>query len=198
MRARPSSALFLSLALITSACSSPMNKQPDIKLNPHPQQRYEITVTVDAPGPFDSVKGYAFYQVSNPSCIPQAPLTGGRSMPNISHDFELTQVSKGTYRGYFYLDQFQNEDYFGLGTCHMDLMSVAPDFNVHGESFNTALMLDDVVGQKSKTTYFSKKEYFERTLGGAALEWHSIDREVATHPDSYFPITVTILRDATP
>lgn len=191
-------ALLLLFALTLSACGSPMNKQPDIKFNPHPRQRYELTVSVDAPGAFDSVKGYAFHQVSNASCVPQATLTGARNMPNISHVFALTQTGEGTFRGYFYLDQFKNDNYFDLGVCHVDLMSVGPDFSVHGETFNTALMLNDVLGEKSRTTYFSKKEYFEQTLGGAALEWRSTDESVAKNPEAYFSITVTVTKDTTP
>ncbi len=191
MPTRLTSTLFLSIVLTTSACNSSMNT-PDIKQNPHPQQHYELIAIIDAPGAFESVRGYAYYQVSNASCVPQAPLTGGRNMPNTSHDFELTRAEDGSYRGYFYLDQFQNEDYFGLGVCHMDLVSVGPDFSVHGQTFNTALMLEDVLQQRPKTKYFSKKEFFNQTLGGAALERPATDEDVVEHPDAYFPITVTV------
>lgn len=34
------------LAITTAACSQSMN-QPDIKLNPHPKMRYEITLTIE-------------------------------------------------------------------------------------------------------------------------------------------------------
>ncbi|WP_225563045.1 hypothetical protein [Rhodanobacter sp. DHG33] len=40
------------------------------KKNSHPIKRYEITATTDAPGPWDSVKGYIAYEVTNPECVP--------------------------------------------------------------------------------------------------------------------------------
>ena len=188
--------LLLAITLTTSACGAAMN-EPDIKQNPSPRQRYELIATVNAPEAFESAHGHSHYQVSNASCVPKAPLTGGRNMPNISHDFELTRANDGTYRGYFYLDQFQNDDYFGLGLCHMDLMSAGPNFSIHGLSFNTALMLDDILQQKSRMRFFSKNEFFNKTLGGAALERAANDQDVMEHPDAYFSITV-IAHEVTP
>lgn len=191
MPTRLTSALLLSLALTTSACSSSM-KTPDIKQNPHPQQRYELTVTVDAPGPFESIKGYAFYEVRNVECVPHAPLTGGRSLPNTGRNFELTRMPNGTYHGYFYRDQLQDEDYFGLGVCHWDIVGVGPNFEVHGESFEPAMVLNDVLQQRSETRLFSRKEFADQTLRGTALQWRATDDEIVKHPEAYFPITITV------
>ncbi|MQQ99823.1 hypothetical protein [Glaciimonas soli] len=50
---------------------------PDIKQNPHPKMRYEITLTIkDAPGPFDAVTGFMQYDVTNEQCSPYNEFIG--------------------------------------------------------------------------------------------------------------------------
>lgn len=202
MHARPSSALLLSLALITSACSSPMNKQPDIKLNPHPTQRFEMIVTVhDAPGSFDKVGAGVLFQVRNVDCVPHHPITGGSDVPSTLRDFTLTRVDDHTWKGYFFKDLLQDEDYFGLGVCHWDVMSVGPDLYVHGMNFNPGLSLWNEPTQDHETRYFKKQTYLDRTLtnanAGSADSWPADSEDVKKHPDAFFPITVTI-KGATP
>jgi hypothetical protein len=198
MTTRFACALLVSLILTTSACSSSMNT-PDIKQNPHPRQRYELIATIGAPGAFESVRGYAYYQVSNASCVPQAPLTGGRNMPNTSHDFELTRAEDGSYRGYFYLDQLKDEDYFGLGVCHWELMSAGPILRTHGQSFSPGLVLREILANKTETAYFKKATYLDQSMNnanaGSAVGWHATDDDVVKHPEAYFPITVAIKED---
>lgn len=166
MRARPSSALLLSLALITSACSSPMNKQPDIKQNPHPKMRYSITLTIkDAPGRFDSVTGFAQYRVSNDRCVPLQPMSGARLAPDENVSLDLKRVSDDVYTGNFYLDQLQDEDYFGMGVCHWELVAVSAALKVEHVSFGPDLLKDDVLAQKSVTRFFTDRDYFDARDG---------------------------------
>jgi hypothetical protein len=170
-----------------------MDKHPDIKLNPHPVQRYELTATVDAPGPFDSVTGYVSYDVTNVECVPKDAWEGARNVPGSSHTFELTRVDDHTWKGYFYRDLLQDEDYFGLGICHWELGTVSPVFVVHGQSFNSGLMLPEVVGGQPNTRYFKVETFLDRSLtddnAGSALSWSSRDKEVEAQPQRYFPIT---------
>lgn len=181
-------ALLLSLPL--TACSSPMNDQPDIKLNSHPVQRYEITVTTDAPGPFDSAKGYAHYQVSNVDCVPRDAFEGARNIPNRGHEFTLTKVSDKTYKGYFYLDQLQNEDYFGLGVCHFDLTSVWAGFGVHGMTFGAIMSADTLSAQKPTVWYTPKKVYFDSSEHSS--NWSLPMPELnAKERSQYFEVTIT-------
>lgn len=181
---------------LTTACSSAMDQQPNIKLNPHPRQRYELIVTVDAPGPWDKASASAAYEVSNVECTPKNTFEGVHKVPNTVRSFELTRVDDKTYRGYFYRDLLLDEDYFGLGVCHWALQSVGPDFKIHGEIFGADLTLQKVVGQKTETSYFKKKEYSDQSINnGVALEWPAYSNdsmeEVAKEPDAFFPITVT-------
>lgn len=196
MPIRLTSVLFLSLALTASACSSSM-KTPDIKQNPHPMKRYEITATVhDAPGPFDNVGAGVLFQVRNVDCVPHQPITGGADVPNTVREFPLTRLDHHTWKGYFFKDLLHDEDYFGLGVCHWDVMSVGPDFHVHGLSFSPGLILWTEPVQDHETRYFRRKTYFDRTLtntnAGSADSWPANSEGVEKHPDEFFSITVTI------
>lgn len=194
MPTRLTFALLLSMALTTSACSASM-KTPDIKLKPHPTNRYEITATVqDAPGSFDKVGASVLFQVRNVDCVPHHAFTGGADVPNTVREFTLTRVDDHTWRGYFFKDLLQDEDYFGLGICHWDVMSVGPDFHIHDMSFNPGLSLWNEPAQDHETRYFKKRTYLDRTLSntnaGSADSWPAGSEDVEKHPDAFFSITV--------
>lgn len=170
MRARPNSALLLSLALITSACSSPMNKQPDIKLNPHPKMRYEITVTIeDAPGPFDSVQASAGYDVANDRCVPLTPGSGATITPEKSVPVVLSYTGDNVYKGMVYVDLLQDEDYYGLGVCHWKMTAVDVDLRVTKSVVSTSIFLKDLLSQKSNVRYFSNLNFTDTNLEGVDI-----------------------------
>ena len=198
MRTRVISSLLTCLTLITSACGSPMNAQPDIKLNPHPVQRYEITVTTNAPGSFDKMTGGAAYEVRNVDCSPKDAFTGIRKIPNHAPDFPMTKLDDHTYTGYVYLDQMQDEDYFGLGVCHWALTSAGAGFDVHDMTFGVSLNLEEIRDQKSVTRYFKKQAFQDRSLNdanaGSADSWPANSDDVAAHADAFFPVTVMARR----
>ena len=198
MRTRVISTFLTGLTLVTSACGSPMNAQPDIKLNPHPVQRYEITVTTDAPGPFNKMTGGVAYEVSNVDCSPKDAFTGTRKIPNYALDFPMIKVDDNTYTGHVYLDQMQDEDYFGLGVCHWALTSAGAGFDVHGMTFGVGLNLEEIRDQKSVTRYFRKQTFLDRSLNdanaGNADSWPADSGDVAAHADAFFPVTVRAQR----
>lgn len=170
----------------------------DIKLNPHPTQRYELIATVDSPGEFDSVEGYLSYEVTNVECVPKNPIVGARNVPNTSRGFVLTRVDAHTWKGSFYRDLLQDEDYFGLGVCHWDIGTVSPIFVVHGQGFSPGLMLKEVVSGQTYTRYFRTKDFFDRSINnenaGAALSWPSEAEDVRVHPEQFFPIAASVRR----
>lgn len=147
-----------------------MNAQPDIKLNPHPTQRYEITVTTDAPGPWDAVQGHVSYIVKNADCTPKNNFEGIHTVPSTGRSFTLTRVDDKTYRGYVYRDLLEGGNYFGLGVCHWEMENVGASFLAHGLTFSAGLAFYDratgrfAVSEKPSTEYFSKREYFDKTL----------------------------------
>lgn len=153
----------LLLLLSTHAYGASM-KQPDVKLNPNPRMRYEITATVKgAPGAFERVEGSVDYKVTNGNCVPLTPVTGATVEPQKHLPIVFERVGDDTYKGVVYVDQIQDEDYFGLGVCHWSVVGASADFH-HGEvNFSPAIYHDEIVGQKSVVKYFSERSYERST-----------------------------------
>lgn len=160
------------------------------KKNPHPVQRYEVTATAKAPGPWDRVKGYISYEVVNPKCTPENKFLGVHIMPtDVGVDIEMTREGENTWKGYFYRDYVQDEDYYGLGVCHWDTVSVGGVFIVHGGTFGAGDILDVLLSKGPQTAYFNKRD-FSKTDGGYGTTPN--DPDVKQHPNAFFPITVTV------
>lgn len=112
------------LVLASSALGNPI-KTTEIKQNPTPKQRYEIRRNIhDAPGPFDTIRAFANYRVTNAGCIPRTPVTGIRIEPQEALPMTLTKLRDGVHRGTVYADQFMDGDYYGLGLCNWELGKV--------------------------------------------------------------------------
>lgn len=123
------------LALIPlAACSPYADAERDVaaggrglaKLNPSPQQGYELVLTLkDAPGPFAVVEGVAQYDARNyAACGRIVPATDTAGRITSQEPIALRQVGENEYRGTFYLDRMQDEDYYGRGVCHWALTGV--------------------------------------------------------------------------
>lgn len=166
--ARLTSSLILSLTLITSACGSPM-KTPDIKQNPHPKMRYEITMTIDgAPGPFDSMTAFVQYKVSNDRCVPLQPISGATLAPEDRVPLELARVSDHVYTGHLYVDLLQDEDYYGMGVCHWEVVAATAVLQVGKVAFSPDLLKNEILEQKSATRYFNVHQYADARQGKVA------------------------------
>ncbi|WP_049623670.1 hypothetical protein [Frateuria defendens] len=161
MKASLGAVLALSLVLTSSAHGSPM-KNPDIKQNPHPRMRYELTLTIeDAPGPFDSISGMVHYKVTNGQCVPLTPISGATLEPEKNVPITFTRVSDGIYKGTLYADLLQDEDYYGLGVCHWGVNTAWVSLRAKGVEFTPAIDAKELVAQKSVPTFFVKGDYFE-------------------------------------
>ncbi|HDS1624752.1 TPA: hypothetical protein UOJ00_002387 [Stenotrophomonas maltophilia] len=124
----------MGLLLALTACSPYADAERDVaaggrglaKLNPSPQQSYELVLTLkDAPGPFAMVEGVAQYDASNyAACGRIVPATGTAGRITSQEPVALRQVGENEYRGMFYLDRMQDEDYYGRGVCHWTLTGV--------------------------------------------------------------------------
>lgn len=187
------------LVAAMSGCSSPMKyniSQSEIHDSLHPTQRYEVVVTSDAPGPWETISGTAFYHVTNEACVPKLPLEGARETPNTARKFNLTTTDDKTWKGYFYRHMIQDQNYFGLGVCRWDIESVGTGFTVHGSVFGPGLVLQDMLTPKTYTTYFKKSEFFDKQVKGPASEWPTQFKtrmdEVTKNPNDFFRMTITI------
>ncbi|MDT3487051.1 hypothetical protein [Stenotrophomonas maltophilia] len=122
------------LLLALAACSPYADAERDVaaggrglaKLNPAPKQAYELALTLkDAPGPFVVAEGVAQYDVSNyKDCGRVIWATGTASRITSQEPVELRRTGENEYRGTFYLDRMQDEEYYERGTCHWALTGV--------------------------------------------------------------------------
>lgn len=149
----------LALPFTFSAHGAAMNK-PDIKLNPQPRMRYEITIRVDnAPGPFDRVEGVVDYRVSNENCVPLTPVTGATVAPEKRVPIVLTHSGENVYKGEIYADLLQDEDYYGKGVCHWSVVAASANLFVKQVDFSAPLLHDDLLRGKPVTRYYSNRSY---------------------------------------
>ena len=160
MKRRYAAALFILSTLTLPACGKSM-KKPDVKLNPHPKMRYEITLTIeDAPGPFDTVEGSAGYEVANGSCVPLTPFTGATIEPTKNVPIVLTRLSDKVYKGEIYVDLLADEDYFGLGLCRWSMPFANFGLRIGNLLFGHSISLKDILEGNSDTRYFNHRSYF--------------------------------------
>jgi len=200
MPTRLTSALIFSLALISSACGSSM-KPSDIKQNPHPKQRYEVTLSIDgAPGSFDAVTGFMQYEVAkNDPCAPKDPISGLHDIPEQHPPITFAKVGEHTYTGTVYTDLMQDDDYYGMGVCHWHMtfaVSLLKSKN-NGVSFSPDLSLDEISAQQSKDFYFSKAAYLDTKSPSYPDSGQSLTDTVKKYRSDFFRISISA-KEVTP
>lgn len=138
---------------------------PEYKRNPHPTERYEITVTlVNPPGAFNAVQGHAIYEAPNCFYMAAPSVGAGFSHPNGAREIEYVKTAENVWKGVFYADGMIDEDY-GMkgGLCHWQLLSAGVSLWATGAKGETkyGVSLDDeqIRGEQRETTYFSKMGY---------------------------------------
>lgn len=193
MRNRPIAMLFLSLILVGSGCSRTISDS-DIKQNPHPAKRYELTVAAQgAPGSFESATGFMQYDIVNPDCAPKDPISGARPTPEYTPDIAFSRVSDTEFKGTIYLDLPVDENYFGLGVCHWKFIAASISIKANAVRFSPAISIEDIRANNSSSTYFSKDSYNEKSSDGrddlglpSKAEQPAID-----HPELFFKIIIS-------
>ncbi len=171
LRGRPLLAL---LALVPlAACSPYADAERDVaaggrglaKLNPAPKQAYELVLTLkDAPGPFAVAEGVAQYDVSNyEDCGRIIWSTGTAGRITSQEPVELRRTGENEYRGMFYLDRMQDQDYYDRGTCHWTLTGVGAMLRAtNGEAdtrFLTYVNKERMDAGSPLTLYYPKTAY---------------------------------------
>lgn len=97
--------------LLTSTAYGATMTKPDIKLNPNPRMRYEITAIVDgAPGAFDTISGHVDYKVTNEDCVPMTPVMGATIPPEKRLPLTFSRVDGNEFKAVVFIDQIQDED----------------------------------------------------------------------------------------
>lgn len=178
----------LFLALPLSATGATMNK-PDVKLNPNPRMRYEITVEVnDAPGPFDTVDANINYRVSNDACVPLTPVVGATVAPTRREPVKLTHAGGNTYKGEFFADLLQDEDYYGKGVCHWSVVSADVEARKGKMDFASSVFNEDIFNHKEVTRFYANRAYAEDQT--ALVNSGNPDRSQFKDPSKTFSITL--------
>ncbi|UKE51730.1 hypothetical protein KCU57_05290 [Xanthomonas translucens] len=193
-------AAILPMAVAAAGCSKGIDAGGvKAQLNPHPQKRYEVIATSHAPGPWDSFEGgYIGYDVINTKCVPMIAFIGEQHRPNTGLDVPMTRVDDHSWKGYFYRDALQDEDYFKLGVCHWDVTSVSVSAIAQGVRFAWSGSPEELLRNGPETRYFKKSVYGDRSfvLDGAP-DLDPADPEVLQNPDAYFPVTIAV-KEVTP
>lgn len=180
----------VTLALVAAACHSSMNT-PEIKQNPNPKQRYEITLAVqDAPGPFESVEGFMGFDIDK-DCAPVQAISGAQPGLGKVVPFVLEPVGANTYRGTVYLDLLQDADYFGLGVCHWHLTSAFARMKVGEVTFSPDLSNKEAVSGQLKTEYFPKLDYGDNEIKDRTVFSLPTDFVAARRVENFFSTTMT-------
>ncbi|RZL45096.1 MAG: hypothetical protein EOP74_02135 [Variovorax sp.] len=195
MKRRDATTLILLSALALPACGQSMKKQPDVHLKPNPKLRYEITLVIDkAPGPFESVLGYASFQTDE-ECTPAAPITAanyGMRYP-VRHKVPVQLQSTGanTYRGTIFIDWPEDEDYFGLGVCRWRFTTFAVAMQVGEVSFDPVIWAEDVVAQRAITEYFARGHYGDNSIRDFRVGGSRLDQFAPGFRENVFSTTLT-------
>lgn len=154
--------LALSLALSHIAYGTPM-KNPDVKLNPNPKMRYQITMTIKgAPGPFDHVEGSVDYKVTNEHCVPMQGFEGVTIAPEKRLPIRFQRVSADVYTGEVLVDALLDEDYYGMGVCHWSLVAAGASLLVNHTDVVPAIFHDDLLAQRTVERYYANYLYFNK------------------------------------
>ncbi|WP_090177996.1 hypothetical protein [Luteibacter sp. UNC138MFCol5.1] len=165
-----------------------MNK-PDIKLNPHPKMRYEITMTVEgAPGPFEKIEGHVDYHVSNPNSVPLTPFSGATVEPQADAPLTFEHVGGNVYKAFFYADRFLDEDYFGQGVCRWSLVGVTGNLIHEPITFSPSIFKDDVFSGRAVTRWFANDSYEDGSM--RRIDIGASSAKEYKKPDDVFSVTL--------
>jgi hypothetical protein len=183
--------LALSLSIATTACGQSM-KKPDIKLNPDPQLRYEVTLTIDqdVPGPFESVIAFSYYQTDDKR-VPMQPISG--AVLSVDHRVPVTlrQTAPRTYQGMVYLDLLLDEDYYGLGVCRWSLMSFNAQLIAGEVRFGAAIGGKEVAAGQPRTEYYPKAAYGDTSTPNWYVPGSGAHEGVRAKRGNFFTTTLT-------
>lgn len=167
MRARLVRLLGTSLLASLSSCANPTSEaRPVFKINSEANDNYEIAVDIDnAPGKFDSIKGYVQYNVTNHSCLPAPDGASGMpaSIPMVVRPFTFIPAPGGQLLGQVQADLMTDEDYYGRGVCRWQLQEVRVDARAN-ESNGMTEFVSNISAEalplgKSTTTYHQRRLY---------------------------------------
>ena len=133
------------------------------RVNPNPKRRYDITMTIkDAPGPFGDV-GFSAHYIARNCMYWTDKFAGTTARPTHTIAMPFKKLDEATYLATVYLDAMLDEDYYGDGICHWELLEVAAGLEATGADgetgFGPDISPESIVAKESVTKYFWKGGY---------------------------------------
>lgn len=167
MRARLVRLLGTLILAALAACTNPSSEaRPVFKTNSGANDNYEIALNFDnAPGEFESIKGYAQYSVINHSCLPAPRGASGMpaSIPMVVRPFTFIAAPEGQLLGKVQTDLMSDEDYYGRGVCRWQLQEVRVDVRANESEgmteFVSSLSAEALTHGKATATYHQRRLY---------------------------------------
>lgn len=186
---KPLHAITALLLSLTPLAYGATMKNPDIKLNPNPRMRYDITVTVEnAPGSFDHIEGSVDFKVANRECVPLTPVVGATVVPEKRVTMQLTPAGNNVYKGHLFADQLLDEDYYGMGICHWTVVGANTDFSHDIIEFSSAIFKEDILKSGTVKKYFANESYTDIDMKRVDIGEDSPDR----YKDRVHTFSITI------
>src|SRR5690606_15888980 len=107
----------------------------------------------------------AQFDVRDRSCLPPPDENDGHlwPMPTAPSEFPLERTAENTYTGVMYADQMLDEDYYGRGTCHWEMIQAQVHMKATGGEgetlFAARIPREKILAGKGETTWFNKVSY---------------------------------------
>lgn len=143
------------MALSLTACWGSGVKPPDVKLNPAPKERYEITLTIDdPPEPIQKVTGSIQYNIKDTSCMPTADrIAGIQPKSSFEAPVDFKRTGDNAFVAYVYADGIIDEDYYGRGVCRWSTTGVISRIHV-GEVYQTAVLYaEKIINEEHEVSF---------------------------------------------
>ena len=162
-------------------------QQQRARTQAHPQQAYELLLTLDnPPGPFAVVEGVAQYDVVNEDqCGHINPLTGTAERITHQQAITLEAVGPNRYRGTVYRDLMLDEDYYDRGVCQWQFSGAGALLkagDTGGETRFTTFLDTQAIDQGlSATRHYPARDY------PRVEEMADYAQPGKADPDSYVP-----------
>ncbi|UPG91567.1 hypothetical protein L2Y96_07295 [Luteibacter aegosomaticola] len=180
---------FLIAAGLLTTCQQ---SGPTIRRNPDPRKPISVEAAITgAPGPIDTMRATAHYQIENVMCVPVTGIEGVRKYQD--YDVGLQVIRTGDrFQTTAMEDALLDGDFYRQGVCHWEL-SIVTFIAQHGSRKYSASI--SPVGKYAKQTtrsYYSNESY--RHPDAPALESGLYDKANYGNPEDTFHIDLLVKR----